>query len=126
MLEILRPLPSFGVGTRVSKATWDDDCFWHVVDVSPIRRSFLADAPQERLEAKVYGIKYWQGKPEQTIKKLLEIRKKQWRRVEVDAQAQQADRIAGRLEGRWDWILKQGTPPASAEGSSEAAPAEAA
>ena len=28
VMDLLEPLPLFGVGTRLSKSTWHDDSFW--------------------------------------------------------------------------------------------------
>ena len=35
MFQLIRDLPRFGVGSKVTRVTWPPDSYWTVVDVRP-------------------------------------------------------------------------------------------
>lgn len=89
-------MPMYGMGTRVSKSSWHDDSYWHIVDVRPkLKRSQSADALYEASDddaaasgrgssfrARVYGIKFWNGVPETgRVVTVRGSKKRVWRRL---------------------------------------------
>lgn len=123
MLDVLADLPLFGVGVRMSKDTWFDESYWHIVHVHPKVKSFAA-APADvegavpELRAKVYGVKYWNGVAETgRVKRIRGHLKDGWRRVGVQDSAQQMAAFVDSLDKAWQQELGD-------EGAAEASPAD--
>ncbi|KAK3279311.1 hypothetical protein CYMTET_12803 [Cymbomonas tetramitiformis] len=54
LFEILRNLPAYGIGERIRRTGWGDDCFWTVSKVRP---------KTDGRHGKAWGELTWQGAP---------------------------------------------------------------
>lgn len=58
--EMLNPLPQFGVGAKLRKRTWSEDCYYTVTKVTY----------KDPRCGKLYGVLTWKGETEEEAKRI--------------------------------------------------------
>ena len=62
LLEVLFPLANYGVGSRVTRSTWNTpNCFWEITRVKYNKRAIKEDGALAN--GKAWGTLYWNNEP---------------------------------------------------------------